>query len=90
MNIDDRIALAKDLIRKREEIDRQLAELFAGGAPRRQKCSICGSPDHTARSCPQRSPPASGPPPTPASPVSSTPFSMLSSLTQQDDGAADL
>jgi len=89
MNIEDRISLAKQLIQKREEIERQLAELFGGGSPRRQKCSICGSPDHSARSCPQRSRAASEPP-TSASPISSTPFSMLSSLTQQDDGAADL
>ena len=32
MDLDDRIAAAKELIAKREEIDRQLADLF-GGAP---------------------------------------------------------
>ncbi len=34
MSIESRIAAAKELIRKREEIDQQLAELFAGGTPK--------------------------------------------------------
>ena len=55
MSIESRIAAAKELIRKREEIDQQLAELFAGGTPKKQKCSICGSTEHTARTCPQKS-----------------------------------
>lgn len=54
MSIESRIAAAKELIRKREEIDQQLADLFGGAPPKKQKCSICGSTGHTARSCPQK------------------------------------
>ena len=35
MNIDSQIARVKELITQREEIDRQLAELFAGNPSRR-------------------------------------------------------
>ena len=53
MTIDDQIARARELIARREEIDRQLAELFAGAkltrkTPRRNVCSESG---HTARLC---------------------------------------
>ncbi|MBG0802668.1 hypothetical protein IYW40_14460 [Methylocystis sp. H4A] len=34
MSIESRIAAAKELIRKREEIDQQLAELFGAAAPK--------------------------------------------------------
>ena len=34
MSIESRIAAAKELIRKREEIDQQLAELFGGATPK--------------------------------------------------------
>jgi hypothetical protein len=54
MDLDERIAFAKELIAKREEIDRQLADLF-GGAPSIPKltraCSKCGQIGHTARTC---------------------------------------
>lgn len=84
MSIEDRIALAKDLIRKREEIDQQLAELFGGGAaPKKPKCSICGSTEHTARSCPQKSPTASKP--QLQSPLPSSPFEALSRYTTNDE-----
>jgi hypothetical protein len=55
MNIDERIALAKEMIAKREDIDRQLAELFGGAVPARKarSCKLCGASDHDARSCPQ-------------------------------------
>lgn len=56
MTIDDQIARAKDLIAQREEIDRQLAELFAGApiAKKTVRCTVCGQPGHNAKSCPDR------------------------------------
>ena len=58
-NIDDRIALAKKLLAEREEIDRQLAELFGGELPegKRRVCSVCGVEGHNARSCPTKQKP---------------------------------
>jgi len=52
----ERIDAIKDLIQKREEIDRQLEAILVGGTftTRKLKCSICGSDHHTARTCPQR------------------------------------
>ncbi len=60
MDIDERIAFAKDLIAKREDIDRQLADLFGGAPPtkRTRSCKLCGGSDHDARSCPQAHKPA--------------------------------
>ncbi|WP_424363070.1 hypothetical protein [Methylocystis parvus] len=81
-NIEDRIALAKELIRKREEIDQQLAELFGGHAPKKQKCSICGSTEHTARTCPQKA--QSERPSQPATAAIPTSFDALSRLTASD------
>lgn len=55
MDLDEKIALTKELIRKREEIDQQLNELLSGEGKRKQvKCSACGDVGHTARSCPTR------------------------------------
>jgi hypothetical protein len=57
MDIDVKIAKAKELIAKREEIDLELGQLL-GGAVRERKlsrCSICNQEGHTARSCPTRS-----------------------------------
>jgi len=56
MEIDERIALAKSLIAKREEIDHELAALFGGQAPpkRQQKCRECGEVGHRADTCPQK------------------------------------
>jgi hypothetical protein len=56
MDIDDRIATAKSLIARREEIDAQLAALFRGQTPqkRQQKCSRCGEVGHRADTCPQK------------------------------------
>lgn len=80
MSIESRIALAKDLIRKRDEIDQQLAELFGGATPKKQKCSICGSAEHTARTCPQKSvPPASAQP----SPLPPSPFDVFSRTSKE-------
>jgi hypothetical protein len=60
MNIDETIAFTKTLIAKREEIDRQLAELFGGVAPAKKgrACKRCGEPGHDVRSCPQPEKPA--------------------------------
>ena len=88
MSIEARIALAKDLIRKRKEIDQQPAELFGGATPKKQKCSICGNTEHTARSCPQK--PAEGSKPQLESPLPSSPFDALSRHTANDGGGADL
>ena len=53
MDIDGKILKVKELIAKREEIDAELASLFGTTAPPRkvQKCTTCGEPGHTARTC---------------------------------------
>ena len=55
MDLDERITLAQELIAKREDIDRQLAELFTGAmiSKKPRTCKVCGEPGHDARSCPQ-------------------------------------
>jgi hypothetical protein len=88
MSIESRIAAAKELIRKREEIDQQLAELFGGGTPKKQKCSICGSTEHTARTCPQKfTPDKSSQPVTTSSPIS---FDALSRLATSEQEGVDI
>lgn len=86
MSIENRIATAKELIHKREEIDQQLAELFAGGTPKKQKCSICGSTEHTARTCPRKS--AAGSKPQLQSPLPSSPFDALSRHETNNDSSS--
>ena len=55
MDIDEKIALAKTLIAKREEIDAQLAELLGGTITRKSpRCSICGEGGHRSTTCPTR------------------------------------
>ncbi|RNJ51363.1 hypothetical protein [Methylocystis hirsuta] len=88
MSIEARITAAKELIRKREEIDQQLADLFSGATPKKPKCSVCGSTEHTARTCPQKSAP--GTQPQLQSPLPSSPFASLSRHTTNDDRDADL
>jgi hypothetical protein len=57
MELDDKITLTKDLIRKREEIDEQLTALLCGEVKKKPvKCSTCGESGHTARTCPTRQP----------------------------------
>jgi hypothetical protein len=52
VDLNDRIAAAKDLIAKRDEIDAQLDALLSGAVERKTKiCSKCGQAGHTARTC---------------------------------------
>lgn len=62
MEIDARISRLKDLVAKREEIDAELASLFGLNTSSRkpQKCTVCGEPGHTARTCKKESNGASG------------------------------
>lgn len=56
MELNDKIALTRDLIQKREELDEQLATLLSGELKKKPvKCSNCGETGHTARTCPSRS-----------------------------------
>jgi hypothetical protein len=54
MDIDDRIARVKDLIQKREEIDKELAGLFGITVKSKKtlRCSKCGEEGHNAKTCP--------------------------------------
>lgn len=55
MNLDDKIARAKELISKREEIDAELSQLMSGQITKRvQRCSICNAEGHSARTCPSK------------------------------------
>ena len=57
MTIDEQIARAKELIAKREEIDQQLAELFAGLVPAEGpiRCKSCGAIGPNANGRPTKS-----------------------------------
>lgn len=41
----------RELLDKRDEIDRQLAEIFGGKEKKTIKCGKCGEEGHTARTC---------------------------------------
>jgi hypothetical protein len=49
MSIENHIALVKELIRKREEIDQRLSELFGGQLPKKQKRAAPGNAEHAGR-----------------------------------------
>jgi hypothetical protein len=56
MDIDTQIARVKELIAKREEIDRELSTML-GVVPKgrkSQRCSICNEEGHSARTCPKK------------------------------------
>ncbi len=77
MTIEDRINLVKDLIKKREEIDHQLAELFNGGSitKKTNKCGNCGQEGHSTRTCANKDKSAVVPEPT--GPLTPAPFMSL-------------
>jgi len=58
MDIDDRIARAKELIQKREEIDAELAVMFGITARARKlmRCSKCGEEGHNSKTCAAQQP----------------------------------
>lgn len=45
----------RDLLDRRDAIDRELAEIVSGNAPKKPvRCSSCGEDGHTARTCSKR------------------------------------
>lgn len=57
MELDDTIARVKQLIADRENIDTELATIFAGTVPPRRRptvCGVCAKEGHTARTCPDK------------------------------------
>jgi hypothetical protein len=53
MDLDTKIIRLKELIRKREEIDSELAIIFNLATPTRRllRCSRCGEEGHNAKTC---------------------------------------
>ncbi len=54
VDLDERIAIAKQLIAKREEVDCPLTDLLGGALPTSKLtrvCSNCGQSGHTAGMC---------------------------------------
>ena len=48
-------AKVRDLLDKRDEIDAELAALFAGTSTKKPiTCGACQQPGHSARTCPQK------------------------------------
>jgi hypothetical protein len=62
IELDERLMRIKDLIETKERVDTELEGLIGGPSERRkrapQKCSNCEQEGHTARSCPNKLPPA--------------------------------
>ena len=54
----------RQLLDRRDEIDRELVELVSGQAKKAVKCSTCGEEGHTARTCTKKqvAPPVPPPP----------------------------
>lgn len=47
---------ARELLNQRDAIDRELAELFTGSAPKKPiTCGHCKQEGHSARTCPTKS-----------------------------------
>jgi len=47
----------RDLLDKRDEIDRELTAIFTGNGTRErkvQRCSVCQQEGHSARTCPEK------------------------------------
>ena len=61
MDIDEKIGRVKDLIRRREEIDAELATMFAISIRGKKtlRCSKCGGEGHNAKTCESQETPAS-------------------------------
>jgi hypothetical protein len=84
--IQEKIERVRELVKKREGIDAELAELFAGGSVTKKtnKCGICGQEGHSARTCPNKEEPKpaiAAPKPAPQSaPASTQPTSFMSKI----------
>ena len=55
MTLDQSLALARELIARRDAIDAELVALFSVGTPTRKpsrKCTICGESGHRSDACP--------------------------------------
>lgn len=52
--MDINTARIRELLDRRDEIDRELAGLFAGTPKKAITCSHCNQQGHTSRSCPQK------------------------------------
>ena len=47
----------RELLDRRDALDQELASLIGGTKERKpQRCSICSSTEHSARTCPQKKP----------------------------------
>lgn len=44
----------RELLQKRDEIDQAIRDEVGAEERRKSRCSRCGSEDHTARNCPQK------------------------------------
>lgn len=84
MSVENRIALVKDLIRKREEIDQRLSELFGGQLPKKQKRAIPGNAEEAGRA-PNQEPAAEGKRQQGSTLVPS-PFAALSRMAADESG----
>lgn len=84
MSIENRIALVKDLIRKREEIDQRLSELFGGQLPKKQKRAAPGNAEDAGRAPMQE--PAAEEKRQQGSTLAPSPFAALSRVAAGDRG----